>query len=192
MKLNKYLIIILFLVNVILLITIQQRSTRHRKFISTFQKSLLDIQIRNEEYIEDIIKCNVQGNNLLINDIKVIKDSSQTLFLTEILSEYKIVIYFPKMACKDCIRTMFKLVKGNPKFNTSDFLIISDFYSIGELKLYKKEFDLQDYDLFLLEKPERMESLKYPIIFSSKETRFIFLFDKTYSIVLNKFLNYYL
>ena len=107
------------------------------------------------------------------------------------MNEYKIVIYFPKMACKDCLRTMFKLVKENPKFNASDFLIISDFYSIGELKLYKKELDILDYDLFLLDSSERMEFLKHPIVFFSKGTRLIFLFDETSPNLLNKFLNYY-
>lgn len=178
--------------NIILLIIVTQRSANYKKIISTYQKSILDIQIRNEEYIENVLKYNLQVNDLLINHIKVIKESSQTLFLTEIMSEYKFVIYFPKMACKDCIRTMFKLVKENPKFNAPDFLIISDFYALSELKLYKKELNLQEYDLLLLEKPDRMEFLEYPIVFPSKKNRLIFLFDKTYPILLNKFLNYYL
>ena len=180
----------MIVINIILLIILQQRSASNKEIISIYQKSLHDVQIRNEEYIENLLKYNLQANSILNNDIKVINDSSQPLLLTEIMGQYKIVIYFPKMACKDCLRTMFKLVKGNQKFNTSDFLIISDFYSLGELKFYKKEFDLQDYNLFLIEKPKSVEFFKYPIIFLSKESRVVFLFDKTYPKLLNKFLNY--
>ena len=147
--------------------------------------------MRNEKYIENILNYDLEVSNLLANDIKIIDDSSQTLFLTGIMSKYKFVIYFPKMACKDCLGIMFKLITENPKFNTSDFLIISDFYSLGELKFYKKEFNLNNYDLFLIEKPERMEFIKYPIVFSSKKNRLVFLFDKTYYKLLNEFLNHY-
>ena len=123
----------MIVINIILLIILQQRSASNKEIISIYQKSLHDVQIRNEEYIENLLKYNLQANSILNNDIKVINDSSQPLLLTEIMGQYKIVIYFPKMACKDCLRTMFKLFKGNQNFNTSDFLIISDLYSLGEL-----------------------------------------------------------
>jgi hypothetical protein len=192
MKLNRnsYIIILLIVINIILLIIIQQRSANYKKIISTYQKSLFDIQIRNEEFIENVLKCNLRVNDQLISELKVMNEDTQTRFLTEIMSKYKFVIYFPKIACKDCLRTMFGLIKKNPKFNTSDFVIISDFYSLSELNYYKMEFDLQDNDLFLIENTEKMELFKYPIIFSSKGNGMIFPFDKTYPYLLNKFLNY--
>lgn len=96
-KTNKTYIIILLVLNVVL----STRLWTVQKKINNTVNSLYIIKKSNHNYLKKMYDYSQIINTSLSHEIRVVDKSQKLYLLNNIIKNYKMVIFFPKKACRD-------------------------------------------------------------------------------------------
>ncbi len=130
-NINKVFIIILLVLNVALSIKLWTT----RKNFNNIVNLLYITQKNNHNYLKKMYDYSQIINTSLSNKVRVVNQSQQIHLLNKLIKNYKMVIFFPKKACQDCLTNMFNDIKNDSTIRHDSILLLSDFYSTKELNL---------------------------------------------------------
>jgi hypothetical protein len=194
MKLNKnlFIIILLSVVNIFLLYLLNSRSNNWETNIKNCQNALFETRLKENDFFDKILSYNSSQNQLFKMNGKLTNVNNEIHYFKDLIGNYHIVIYFPKNVCIDCIKSMFEQLKKNQKLNSNKVLIISDFYSAGELKIFVENLKLDEFHVCYPLKHNQFDFIKDPIIFTTKGNTIVFVYDLFHKDLFNSYLNSYL
>jgi hypothetical protein len=186
---NKPLVlIILFSLNLLILILLKLQLEKRKKEMSFYDNKIIEIKDDIETYFEKLVTYNTFNNQLFHSNVEVIDHNSKKLLLDS-LSKDNIIVFFQKMECVDCLKSLFAKIKSL-KINPKNVVLISDFNLLKEIEFFKDEFGLHSYRIYSLKIPEQFRLIKKPIIYKPNKNHFIFVFESNYPNLIDIYLSF--
>src|SRR5690606_21171780 len=125
--------------------------------------NVYNINNKNIKYTQEEVLVSEENNTLFLNDrsyfpnlskvkLVTLKDPYSAKLFEEFLNDTLLVLHISNKNCHDCILAAIEQLKLANKFGSkisSNFVIIADFFSIRELKLFIKMHSIE-FEVYLV------------------------------------------
>jgi hypothetical protein len=145
MKHTIFIIGFAFLFTLVLLLIIEKKRINRINTDNEYTKNRVNniFALYNEAFDNFI-----QYDNIPVTDIDLIDNNGKTDQLANIVGKGKLVIYLPKIECFSCsdkeIEALHTIFSEKDRAN---IILISNFSSIRELKIFEQNSSLKSYDI---------------------------------------------